>query len=73
MPGLRKTVDELASRTGRRFIIDGKKRLICLVELDGKTEHQRTPWRLRDDDFIADVRAYMRLEAQLEPQQLELL
>ena len=28
---------------------------------------------LRDDDFIADVRAYMRLEAQPEPQQLELL
>jgi len=71
MAGMRKTVDELARRTGRHFIIDGKDKRICLVELVGRDEFQRTPWRRSDTEFIADVEAYTRLSAL--PAQMELL
>ena len=71
MPGIRKSVDELARRTGRHFIIDGKDKRICLVELVGRDEFQRTPWRRHDDEFIEDVRAFIRLTCPAE--QMELL
>jgi len=71
MAGIRKTVDELIRRTDRMFIVDCKNRHLCLIELVGREEHQRTPWRRSDTEFIADVEAYTRLSAL--PAQMELL
>jgi hypothetical protein len=71
MAGIRKTVDELIRRTGRMFIVDCKNRHLALIELVGREEFQRTPWRRSDTEFIADVEAYTRLSAL--PAQMELL
>jgi hypothetical protein len=53
------------------FIVDCKNRHLCLIELVGREEFQRTPWRRSDTEFIADVEAYTRLSAL--PAQMELL
>ena len=71
MAGIRKTVDELIRRTDRMFIVDCKNRHLALIELVGREEFQRTPWRRHDDEFIEDVRAFIRLTCPAE--QMELL